>query len=232
MKEALLYGHLGLGDMLIMNGLVRVLAKRYDRLTVLCKRHNAESARFQWKEVENVTVFDVKDDDEAEKMAKTVEYTGHEVLKLGDHRQEPWDRKIWDQEFYRQADVAFKERWDSFHVMRQHDREFELEHPIEEYVLVHPQASFGEKIDMQKLPFGIPAVEVGPKPRADGLPPNIFDWIRTIQNAREIHCVESSFAVLVDSLDDLKAAKLVLHEYCRQSIPPAYRKNWTRVATK
>ena len=33
----------------------------------------------------------------------------------------------------------------------------------------------------------------------------IFDWLKIIQNAKEIHCVDSSFVNFVDSVNELSA---------------------------
>ena len=39
--------------------------------------------------------------------------------------------------------------------------------------------------------------------------------------------IDSSFAILADSLPDLKAKKLVVHLYARKgALPPRYRKDW------
>ena len=60
-----------------------------------------------------------------------------------------------------------------------------------------------------------------------------FDWIYTIQNAKEIHCINSSFICLVDSIDT-KNIPLFNHRYIKKypdyiSIMEKPHKSWIMI---
>ncbi len=114
MSELLLAGHLGLGDGLLSNAIYRRMASKYDAVVVLCKPHNNSTLSFMVRDVVNMEMFSVKNDDEARECIKASATSGFDVLKLGVFSGEPFDVKQWDKEFYRQADIPFQERWNGF----------------------------------------------------------------------------------------------------------------------
>lgn len=74
------------------------------------------------------------------------------------------------------------------------------------YVVVHDDES--RPIRNELLPPGMPVVRVrDPRWRR----PSVFDWIRAIDGARELHVVHSCFAMLADALA-LRPSR-VLHAY-------------------
>ena len=80
----------------------------------------------------------------------------------------------------------------------------------ESYSLVHRCGSSGPAnlyVDVIKYPI----IEVWP------ISDNIFDWIDLILNAKEIHCVPSSFFHLVDSILPQVKAKLFYHNARRHT---------------
>jgi hypothetical protein len=50
--------------------------------------------------------------------------------------------------------------------------------------------------------------------------------VNQIENAKEIHCVNSSFADLMDSFDLSKVSRLCIHEYARVDDPVNYKHNF------
>jgi len=248
MKETVFLGHLGLGDHLVCNALVRELAKD-SKIIVLAKEHNVESCRFMWRDNPKIEVFGVADspnDAQIREACFMLEGHGVKTLRLGCHRKEPFDVNKWDREFYRQAGVDFKLCWDNFKVDQQPSRELVLirkgkaveaafppQAPwVGRYIFVHDDAARGHHINPARLPKGNQApkiVRATPIASIPGVPANIFDWWGIIAGAEEIHCMESSFAILVDHLPELKAKRRVLHKYCRKSIPPTYATTWERI---
>ena len=106
----------------------------------------------------------------------------------------------WDQVFYEQHKVDFKERWDSFKVERDEKREkylYDFLNPNdEEFVLIHNRGSDGiDRINYEIINKNLRKIFV--EKHTD----NIFDYRLLLENSKEIHCVESSFHVLVDSLN-------------------------------
>lgn len=227
-NQLLILGHLGLGDMLVMNAIVRHYAKD-NAVCVICKHRNLTSSAFMWRDLTNVELLGVENDDndkEAIEAAAYIEQHGFPVLRLGNFANKPFDVKQWDREFYRQAGVDFQKCWNDFKVSRQPSREI---YPIElgksEYCFIHEDKARGCVIKDEHLPKsirgrkgGMKRVYADPK-RTD----NIFDWWHAIENATEIHVMESCFAILIDHLPEIKARRVCVHTYCRKSIPPTYQ---------
>lgn len=79
-----------------------------------------------------------------------------------------------------------------------------------DYILVHRGSDYGSSIDVvsdKRVVYFEPIV---------GQNYQIFDWAKVIQNASEIHCIDSSLVNFVDSFNDLKAE---LHYYITDKVP-------------
>ena len=218
-KELLIRGHLGLGDHLVTLGIVRKKAKDHESVVVLAKSHNCCSLRWAFRDDPVIHVLSVADDSEADQLTALAELK-FSVLKLGLFNSEKFDRSKWDEQMYYQAGLEFDERWNSFTVPRQPS--IELPVPSKPFVFHHDDRSRGFKMDLRRLPKGL--TKVSPDPKAA---PNIFAYWGILEAAQEIHCIDSAFACLVDSLPDLKAQRYVIHDYARQGSPPSrYAKPW------
>ena len=55
---------------------------------------------------------------------------------------------------------------------------------------------------------------------------DILDYRKILENAQEIHCVNSSFADLMDSFDLSKVNNLCIHQYAREGDPVNYKNNF------
>lgn len=203
----LVYHHLGLGDHIICNGLVRILAKDQP-IQLLCKKHNVPTAKFMFRDEPKIEVVPVADDVEAGTVFASA---GGDKLKIGHENlvQFMSGGKQFDEAFYTQCGVDFRERWNSFRCDRDADREWKLywrlwqEADLKDYVFVHDDASRG---------FVIGADLSGKtviRPRM-GLTDNLFDYCRVMEEAEEIHCIDSSFRVMADSSVAAKKAFLWL----------------------
>jgi len=73
---------------------------------------------------------------------------------------------------------------------------FDMVYPRTDYILVHRGSDYGSPIDID----GDHVVEFTP---IEGY--TIFDWRKVIENATEIHCIDSSLVNFVDCLDDVSA---------------------------
>lgn len=239
MKQRLLLSHLGLGDHILTNALVRYLAES-GPIVVLVKQHNVESCSFQWRDKVAISVFPVSHDDDAFEAVAVAERAGFEIIRLGVYRDEGYDRAAWDKEFYRHAGLVYERRWSGFKVDRRISSElmvvdapwgevalvpFDLNRRWTSlpYVFVHDDPLRGFNIDPGRLPRNLPVVR--PRPM-HGLQSNIFDWLGVMMNATELHCINSSFAILADHAPSLAASRRVMHAYAREGVLPASRMEW------
>ena len=225
-KEILIRGHLGLGDGIVINGLVRHFAADHE-VSVICKRHNQISLAFMYRDEPKVSLVttdndqDMSDDDFADAACRHIKGHGKRVLLLGMYGdRKNYTPQAWDQSMYAQAGVPFEQRWNDFRCSRQPS--CELVAPKGDYIFVHDDPTRGFSIPEHRLPHRISVVKPVP-----GKADNIFSYWDLLENAKELHLIDSSFAILADSLPDLKATKIVVHLYARKgALPPKYRKDW------
>ena len=76
----------------------------------------------------------------------------------------------------------------------------------EPYIFIHEDARF--KLDRSKLPSDIRIISP-----EDTLTPCICDYAKLIENAKEVHCIESSFTFMIDLMG---LNKFVAHRYARR----------------
>lgn len=222
LKEILIVGNLGLGDALIQNAIVHHYAEDHE-VTFLCKSHNKISVAFQFRTNDRITVLDVEGDDEAGEIVKACKGAGKKVLGLGFYGNPPLPNPPqlgWDKFMYEQAGMPFMDRWNKFRVARQESMELEV--PKGRYVFCHDDPSRGYVIRPETLPAKTRIIR--PERTAKN---NIFEYWGIIENAWEIACIDSSFAILADSLPVRKAKRMTLHKYARPGgVEPTYLNRW------
>lgn len=193
-----IYHHLGLGDHIICNGLVRNIVKKGGDYSLFVYRHNMESVKFMYRDLDNLSFIDTYDDGFILEFIKSNNVSEDDFIRIS---LTGWSREItWDQNFYFQHGVDFKERWDSFHVVRDEIREkklYDLLNPEDEdFILIHNKGS--DEIDRIDYFF---IDDKFKKIYVESITENIFDYLLLIERAKEIHCIQSSFHHLVDSFD-------------------------------
>ena len=229
MKETLIRGHLGLGDGLVVNAIVRHYAQTR-AVTFLAKPHNAQTLAFQWRDLDNVMIVSVTDDAVADACVKEIKKHCKETLCLGMFGEKTkYVHEKWDASMFEQAGIDHKERWNNFKCARQESREME---PLKgKYAFVHDDPMRGFAIPPEALPMKTMKI-VRPSPdmrTRNGDAGILFDYWGWLDNATEIHCIDSSFAILVDHiyLPIFANKKLVLHLGLRQNeMPPARMKDF------
>lgn len=209
--------HLGLGDSIICNALVRHFTQ-WQVVIVPCKEHNLASVQFMFRDNPNIVVVPVKDDAEADKLCNKHQWS----LKLGMFGDN-FSFKDWDAIFYAQAGVPFDRRWTGFYCRREPSSEIRPPHKGP-FAFVHEDVNRKMVIDDALLPQ-IPLVVAERQS-------TIFAYTACIEEADEIHCIDSAYLSLVESIPT-RAKRLVLHRYARPNSkengyagPPTLRKNW------
>lgn len=223
-KSLFIMMHHGMGDLIICNGLVRHMAKLYDLVVVPVLHRNLLSAAWMWQDVPQVALKGVFDYEEQRSFAKQV--WKDEVLHLGMFKGD-FDLHRFDREFYRHAGLSYQVRFDNWNVIRNLDAEQRLIEKIkftEHHTFVHDDKSRGYVIDHKLLPWRS-LTSVFPDP---SLTNNIFHYMGILERAKQIHCINSSFALLVDSMPSVPGQELYFHFYARPDVTiPQYRKEWT-----
>lgn len=195
-----IYPHQGLGDQIICNAIVRnICTKFYDRrIIVFCSLRDIRSMQFMYRDIGNI-----------ELVAAPHDYFIHEML---DHRDEE-DKvyighhhlaaglavgKAFDECFYEQVGMRFERRRTYFKVVRDIKAEQDLFKRLNvepgKYIFLHDDPNRGLVINRnhiidKSLPVILPT---------DVHTDVIFDYLTLLGSAREIHCIDSSFRLLVD----------------------------------
>jgi len=198
-------GHMGLGDHIICNALVRHLAKE-DTVIVPVKKRNETSVKFMFSDNDNIIVMPFAKDKKADKFCRSNAKKGIEVIWNGHigTAKEAWEKSNsnFDRKFYEQANLDFNLRWDEFKIPENNfdwEKLFYLRFSdIEptDYIFLHNTSStevrpINEKYLQHDFIF-VPDIK---------FTDNIFDYVGLLENAKEVHCINSSFICLADSLN-------------------------------
>jgi len=204
MKEIYIYHNLGLGDHIICNGLVRSYAKKYDLVWVFCKPHNANNVEYMYRDNDRILTLPMDQKD----IMGFIQLNREPCLIV---RSVSEFNDVFDVHIYKKAKLDFMYKWSMFGLVRDSGREKRLFIRLglkenDEYIFVHDQQE--RLINESRLPKGFKVV----KPiHLDGF---IFDYLYTIERAKEVHCIDSSFINLIDCLQ-LRDKGLFFHKYVR-----------------
>lgn len=214
-NELYIYHNQGLGDHIICNGLVRVKAKEYDEVFVICKVKNLSQVSRMYADDPKIIPFPLVD---PEKYVRA-HFNSNFLIA----RPKRDDSKHFDELMYQMAGVDFCHKWDSFYVERDSVFERYLEREYweipKEYIFIHDDHSRGFNIEINTLPVFRPSLEFG-----------VFDHIGMIEKATQVHCIDSSFMNLIDCAQ-LKSEGLFFHKYVRikqnkEYGTPTLKLNW------
>lgn len=192
----IIHHHLGLGDHLICNGLVRYLAKE-SQIKLFCKHKNYKNVMYMYKDNSNIQILPVEDDIEAMKIGS--QYANY--LRLGVALNSNFPTHLtWDEIFYYQIGIPYELSWSNFAINKP---ESQNKIPNHRYSLVSNIDSTGtDRIDYDKVNYDIIYTNNG----------GFFDNIDLIFNATEIHSVDTAYLHLIDRLSINTDIQLFYHK--------------------
>lgn len=202
-----IYHHLGLGDHIILNGLVRTLIEDGTTYYLFCKSHNEQSVKFMYRDLPNLKLIVADTDHEVDHFLRKIH--SNNIIKIGFEYFNLYSKdEYFDRTFYSQFDLPIQTRWEKFKVDRDLDTELRLFESLGvekgNYIFLQDDLSRGFVINPDFIrDKSLPII----KPHRTN---TIFDWCTVIENAAEIHCICSSFKQLADNLN-LKDVKLHYH---------------------
>lgn len=205
-----IYHHLGLGDHIICNGLVRELYSRNvsntTNIFLFCKIINYNSVAFMYRDLHKLIVLPIPNDNLVKKYVIGIKEE-YGLIKIGFEKRK-LNEKYFDQDFYRIINIPFEHRWSKFFLKRDYESEKrlfnELNLTTREYVFIHDDSVRGFKID-RKYIVNKDLTIITPH-----MTKNIFDWCMVLENAKELHCIDSSFRLIADSIS-LRTTDLFFH---------------------
>jgi len=225
MKELCIWHHMGMGDFYTCNGIVRHCASIYDKIHLFFKNPNKENVRYLYKDLKNIDFMDggTCEDNLVEIWQLT--HPGFPLLKIGfDYLNT--SNLPFDEAFYEQAKLPFKYKWEKFYIKRDIKREKEIYYDVlklkddEEYFFVHDNNS----CRIKNIDKNIKII------KPDNKDIRIHEFLYTIEKAKEIHLMMSSFISLIDLLQ-FNHDKMFYHEYVRGPIEMGLISNWYKVTS-
>jgi hypothetical protein len=206
-----IYHHLGLGDHIICNGMVRYFCDLNQEVGLFCHSHYYELVKYMYRDLKNLKIF--KFDTESEIRNYILKNNiSSDLLLIGfGELQKYLEFTTFDKAFYKIAGLEFDIRFNKFYLKRdliEEDKVYKTLNPNnEKYIFVHDDPNRGFNIN----------VDTDLKIIRNDCKFNIFNYLKILENAEEIHYMQSSFADLINSYK--LNAKLYLHKYVREYPP-------------
>jgi hypothetical protein len=231
LKKAVVYSHLGLGDMIWMNGAVRYYATAYDEVYVICKEKYKANAAAMYKDDPNIKLILVNDDADLQPWQikhHWFEDQGYDVKSCGFFSLKGSVR-IYDLPncFYDDLDLPREIRTSYFYVPRTEEAKalaaiYAGHGP---YIVVHQQSSV-QKIRVAETLLAAGEERLILDLNQNHYPPDhkyhelaqhvvnapVFNYTDLLEGAAELHMIESSIYCLASHLDLSKVAVKMCYE--------------------
>lgn len=231
-----IHHHLGLGDHIICNGLVRNIVKLKGNCTLFVKPNNLAAVQYMYRDLVGLAF------ETTSNSLDVFEYTNNldpsNFIHVGFHNLTK--TKPFDVQFYELVGLNPQRKITDFYMLRDSEAEkkayeeasSDLSLDRKNYVVIHEDVDRGFIINKSKLPSGIKIVSLNKDVHCF----NLFHTLLLFENAKEIHTIESSPFLMVDCIRTLSNQNLFLHRYSRligngDAWGYATRhKNWTLVS--
>jgi hypothetical protein len=223
MKTSLIMIHLGLGDLILCNGLIREIQNKNDFVFVPIKSHNLFNFKDLFKDNKKIKPLIAETDANVFSYSKS---NFDHIIRTGIFSENI--NKIYNnfcEGFYSQANVEYLKRWSSFYYENNKEKQTLLYDKLvtnDDYIFVHEDIKRNLLINTKFDNVVTPNHKFG-----DINEYSIFDYLKILENAKEIHCIDSSFACFIDHIKSLKDKPKFIHRYVRKyNENPTYKNNW------
>ena len=197
-KKIVIHHHLGLGDIIICNGLVNYLSNQFEKIILPIHENYYEQVCYLYSENPKIEIFKIQNQSEI-----YTRFKNDQILRVGFEK----NSGKFNTSFYRQLNIPYSVSYDFFHVPRNNKKETELmnhlmkSYKIEKnYRLVHRSSSYGQ-VDLD-LDDRLPTIYIE---KDTDIFNNIFLYIKLIEGADEIHCIDSSILHLVERVPSISS---------------------------
>jgi hypothetical protein len=221
-----------LGDAFVMNAIVHKFAQEANHLILPVKKSNFETIESLYQDYSNIELFpysDLKDvynffistEDPNLTLLNQIEvpHTNVYIQNLSNQFSKAYVPINWDRQVYEYYDLPFSTRYTGFRFPKKIDGSDELYDQLtsgdDNYVLLHRGTSqypngINMNFDEFRKNMNLPErkiIEI-----KVGITKNMLQYIKLIENAKEIHCVPSSLFCLADSIFNRISGQLFFHD--------------------
>lgn len=215
MESIYIYGHLGVGDHLLTNGLVNHYCETNDRVYLFAKPHNSAFVKRLYNGNSKIRVISLDDIG----VRQFMQFAPDNNYLIVGHTTEYFKRVnnfefTFDEGFYVMAGLPVHFKWGKFqHIVDKDQRNkvmMDLNYlSLEDYIFVHDDPARGRVFKEKYLPKGIRRFRPIEHPEV-----SILDMVGIIQCAKEVHVHNSSFSCFID-LIKMQHPALFYHKYAR-----------------
>jgi len=207
-----IYHHMGLGDHIINNGMVRNFCKRYDNVNLFCKISYLDNISYMYRDLQNLEIYDFADDNGVLCFLERNPTAKNNLVRPGFNNLDSClDRMTFDEAFYYLAGLDFSVRFDEFYFERDYEKENKVCKTLnpnnEKYIFVLDDPKRGYNIDMNKVSKEYKIIR-------NDFRFGMFDFIKLLENAEEIHTMQTGFLDLINSYK-MDKPKIFRHNYVR-----------------
>ena len=211
MSSVFIYHHMGLGDHIIANGLVRSVYDKYDKTFLFVKPNNFGNVAYMYRDLPNLKLIPMHDG----QVRLFMEINKDNNYLIAGHENfwpifgSPINTLAIDEIFYKIADVPIENKWNKFYIRRDLEKEkwvfnqLGLKEGVE-FAFIHDDEKREITKELPNMRIVRPSREF-----------SFFDFIYTIEKAKEVHCINSSFFCLIDCMK-IEKENMYLHEYARK----------------
>lgn len=219
MNKLLILHHLGLGDHFICNGIVHHFLEHYEEIWLPVKDHNIETVKDLYKGYNVILLpcdptLDYHVTEESIRkllyfIEKVTSINEIKYINVADRMITEEDKKLgFEQLFYKDVNISYDFRYSKFKLPKISESAKKLFDQvtlgIDSYAFVSNTSSVGEF--NLKINTNLPIIKL------EKISKSLLDWRLVIENAAEIHAVDSSLIHLVDQYNSTELkAKLFYH---------------------
>ena len=197
-KKIFVCHHLGLGDCIVHNGMIRKIYQENPDclICVPSKPNNLDNVLFMYRDIKNIKVISVNNDYEMYKHIDSSDYD--EVISSSLVKQNSkFNYGVdFDDAFYLEAGMDPTIKKTHFYINRDINEEEKtynelvVNRGLTDYVFLHEKQNEGIVINRNKITNSYPIVSADIKYKT-------FSLLKVIENAKECHLVSSSFLSLL-----------------------------------
>lgn len=211
-----LFTPLGLGDNIVCYGLIKELSKTYDKINYYIHPANYNNVVRLYESISNVEI--VKGEVVNNRIITPDDITviGWEDMETARIVNPDYH---FDQYYYDMFNLPLELKWDNFYFKRDLKKEKDAFYNViglkddEEYIIVYEDKNRDILLDKKYIPKNIKIINP-----VDYQEISMFDFIYTVEKAKEVHVFNTGFLSLLD-LMNVKNDNLIYHRYVKSPYP-------------
>ena len=222
MSKLIIHHHLGVGDNIDCNAIVRFLSDGYDSVDVFALSIHASMIEYMYRDLPKISIIPVEGNEYTAVSNYLMGQTGEDntFLRIGHENypvDQPPDKNCWEL-FYEQLNLPYELKYNGFHVDPDEENENRVYNKLnpdnEDFIFVHEESSVGTftlnfNTDMKII--------------RNDVDENIFHFTKILKKAKEIHVMESAYKSMVEHFPT--EGKLFFHNVREHPLGKT-KKNW------